>query len=229
MGVRKRTTAMTPPERTRFLQVMRRLIDAPSNPNPYGRMVDHHSDMSHNMHSMNAVGEQRFLPWHRVYLLKLERMGRAIDTNFFIPYWDWTSERRIPTWLVNYTPTAKVAGIDIQVRRNPDPGSQLPTTAQINFIMGRTTFTQFTRQLEREPHDSVHMWFRGTMSRINAAPADPLFWLHHANVDRLWSIWQASHSGQNPTLTGTDRRMDPWTETEAQVRSITVLGYSYGP
>ena len=30
------------------------------------------------------------------------------------------------------------------------------------------------------------------------SPADPLFWLHHANVDRLWARWQQSRPGVPP-------------------------------
>lgn len=220
---------MTPAERARFRKVIRKLIDAPGNPNAYGKMVDYHGDMSHEMHGMNAVGEQRFLPWHRVYLLKLEKMGQKIDKQFFIPYWDWTTQRSVPTLIANYTPTVKVTGTDIDVRRNPGSANQLPTSSQINTILSRTTFTAFTRDLERGPHNFVHGWVNGTMSFINMAPADPLFWMHHAQVDRLWSIWQSSHSNQNPTLSGSSRIMDPWNETESQVRSISALGYSYGP
>lgn len=32
----------------------------------------------------------------------------------------------------------------------------------------------------------------GTMA-ANSSPNDPVFWLHHANIDRLWSIWMARH------------------------------------
>ena len=227
--IRKRTSAMTVTERNRFRRVIRTLIDAPGDPNPYGRMVDHHADMSHNMHGMNSVGEQRFLPWHRVYLLKLERMGRQIDDQFFIPYWDWTAQRSIPTWIASYNPTVKVEGTDVVVRRNPGSSTQLPTASQVNSILNRTTFTSFTRDLERGPHNFVHGWVNGTMSFINIAPADPLFWMHHAQIDRLWSIWQSNNPNRNPTLNGANRRMDPWNETEAQVRSISSLGYSYGP
>jgi tyrosinase len=61
------------------------------------------------------------------------------------------------------------------------------------------------------------------------SPADPIFWLHHAEVDRQWSIWQAraANAGKNPSLTGANQIMDPWPETEQQVRSIATLGYSY--
>ncbi|MEM9220028.1 MAG: tyrosinase family protein [Cyanobacteria bacterium P01_F01_bin.150] len=36
----------------------------------------------------------------------------------------------------------------------------------------------------------------GTMDSIPCSPYDPIFWLHHANVDRLWAQWQdEGHSG----------------------------------
>lgn len=38
----------------------------------------------------------------------------------------------------------------------------------------------------------------GTMSNIPSSPYDPVFWLHHANVDRLWAEWQDNgHQGSN--------------------------------
>ena len=36
----------------------------------------------------------------------------------------------------------------------------------------------------------------GTMDSVPSSPYDPIFWLHHANVDRLWAQWQdQGHSG----------------------------------
>ncbi|MEM6452141.1 MAG: tyrosinase family protein [Cyanobacteria bacterium P01_D01_bin.105] len=38
----------------------------------------------------------------------------------------------------------------------------------------------------------------GTMDSIPCSPYDPIFWLHHANVDRLWAQWQdEGHSGDS--------------------------------
>ena len=38
----------------------------------------------------------------------------------------------------------------------------------------------------------AHNWTGGTMSDLDS-PGDPLFFLHHCNVDRLWAIWQINH------------------------------------
>lgn len=48
--------------------------------------------------------------------------------------------------------------------------------------------------LENTPHGDVHVGVGGVrppgfMSRFETAGRDPLFWLHHANIDRLWEVW----------------------------------------
>ena len=92
MAVRKSALAMTVVEQNTFIYVMNKLISAPGDPNSYGDIVGFHRDMANNMHgSMGPVGLQRFLPWHRAYLLKLEWMGQLIDPAFFIPYWNWST------------------------------------------------------------------------------------------------------------------------------------------
>ena len=229
MAVRKRATAVTGEEQNRFRNVITRLINAPGDPNPYGTLVAHHANHGHNMHPfMGAIAAQRFLPWHRVYVLKLEQMGQEIDPLFFVPYWKWTTQRAVPPWLENFKPTIKLPGINRTVTRNPPrPNTTLPTSSQINRILKIDTFTSFVNELDA-PHGRVHNWCFGIMSDVSWSPVDPLFWLHHAEIDRIWSRWQVAHSNQNPSLTGSDRIMDPWPETETQVRSIAALGYSYG-
>lgn len=228
MAIRKRASVMTVAEQNRFIRVMKKLIGAPGNPNSFGTFVGIHAQ-DHMMHPfMGPIGTQRFLPWHRVYLLKLEQMGQAIDPLFFIPYWRWTKDRSIPSWLSGFRPTVKVIGPDISVSRSPSAPPPLPTTANITGLMSIGSFTNFVLGLDPY-HGAVHIWCHGTMSSVPTASADPLFWLHHAMVDKIWSEWQVAHPGRNPSLSGANRIMDPWTETESAVRSITALGYSYGP
>ncbi|MDQ6828701.1 MAG: tyrosinase family protein [Gemmatimonadota bacterium] len=59
--------------------------------------------------------------------------------------------------------------------------------------------------LENVPHGSVHVSVGGTqnppgwMSRFETAGRDPIFWLHHANIDRLWEAWLQGAGGRaNP-------------------------------
>jgi len=66
------------------------------------------------------------------------------------------------------------------------------------FGGGRTAFSHSGRaagSLEITPHGSMHMAVggfapAGFMSRFNTAGLDPTFWMHHANIDRLWTVWK---------------------------------------
>jgi len=207
----------------------------------YSRFLAIHMDMSHRMHTMNgdAVGTQRFLPWHRDYLLKLETAMRAFDPAFIIPYWDWTTDRQVPGWLANFLPAGvkDPAGHAIQITRDPGNSSDaearaLPTVADVAALATVGTYTEFTLRLEgAQPfglHNQVHDWVNGTMSDVMVSPADPLFWLHHAQIDRLWLQWAMAHPGQVPVVKPVHETLDPWPEKIGDVLDVAQLGYNYG-
>jgi tyrosinase len=50
--------------------------------------------------------------------------------------------------------------------------------------------------LERTPHNTVHLWVGGVMASAQSA-LDPIFMMHHCNIDRLWAVWNASGPNQN--------------------------------
>ena len=239
MTTRKRASSLTPAERKRFIDVITALNSGPA-PTVFGQFVGDHADMGHRMHGgAGPVGRERFLSWHRDFLLKLEGEMQKRDPLAFIPYWRWSANRSVPRWLQGVLPTVKVpaAGgmgpMTVTVTRSPHLAAGLPTGAQVASLDANTSlsYTQFTAILEGY-HNTVHGWVGGTMNNIMISPADPLFWLHHAELDRIWSAWQANpaNTGKNPTLTGAAATMDPWTETAAQLSSITALGYTYaGP
>jgi tyrosinase len=53
--------------------------------------------------------------------------------------------------------------------------------------------------LESKPHDLVHVDVGGLMGDPGTAAYDPIFWLHHANIDRLWEVWlKAAAVNKNP-------------------------------
>ena len=52
-------------------------------------------------------------------------------------------------------------------------------------------------QLESVPHNQVHGYVGGFMGSFDTAGLDPIFWLHHANIDRIWQIWLYSATIRN--------------------------------
>jgi tyrosinase len=44
-------------------------------------------------------------------------------------------------------------------------------------------------------HNRVHLWVGGQMTS-GASPNDPVFYLNHANLDRIWSEWEARYTNE---------------------------------
>ena len=65
-----------------------------------------------------------------------------------------------------------------------------------DFQNDRNRVNGFRAALEGGPHAATHNFIGGSMTNRNA-PDDPLFWIHHANVDRIWSLWQDYHGHTN--------------------------------
>ena len=57
-------------------------------------------------------------------------------------------------------------------------------------------FNSSTGDLENQPHNIVHSDLGGLMGVIDTAAQDPIFWLHHANIDRLWNKWIEEGGGR---------------------------------
>jgi tyrosinase len=100
-------------------------------------------------------------------------------------------------------------------------------------VNARPNFVSFQSALERI-HGGVHIAVggdnpqtAGQMAGENS-PADPLFWLHHANIDRLWAEWQKANPGKNPAiLNETLRPSQIVTGKVKKYLKISTLGYSY--
>ncbi|RAI36700.1 tyrosinase family protein, partial [Rhodoplanes roseus] len=83
-------------------------------------------------------------------------------------------------------------------------------SAKTLFHSGMTGFGV----LEGQPHNRVHNCVggfylsppRSGFMQDNLSPVDPIFFLHHANIDRLWDVWTRKQQGFGlPTLpTGGD-------------------------
>src|SRR5205807_7889946 len=105
--------------------------------------------------------------------------------------------------------------------------------------------------LEGNPHNHVHVYVgrktpdrktSGLMSDPGTAALDPIFYLHHSNIDRMWAVWNENPANTNPTdpnwLNGPtaagDRKFvmpmpdgSSWIYTPQQMSSLNRLNYTY--
>jgi tyrosinase len=72
--------------------------------------------------------------------------------------------------------------------------SNLGTVTNVNAALNQANYADFRLRLQGGTglHNSTHGWVGGTMGNVAASPNDPLFWMLHANVDRIWAEWQVS-------------------------------------
>jgi tyrosinase len=173
-------------------------------------------------------GSWFFLSWHRMYLHFFERILRHAsgDPNFGLPYWNYSNlgdpnARQLPLPFRLPNDSSNVLFIP---QRSPalNAGGQLPESAVSfadafalrNFSSTVNSGQSFGGQrlnspahaagphsiFETTPHDAVHVTIGGLMGTFERSARDPIFWLHHANVDRLWERWLRQGGGRaNPT------------------------------
>jgi tyrosinase len=207
--VRKNANTLTPGERDRLVSAFAQLNDQGA-----GRFTDFR-DMHTSISSPQAHGAPGFLPWHRAYLLDLERELQAIDPSVALPYWrfdqpapnlftleffgasdalgtvQFSASNPLQFWR-----TDGVQGINRRPFFNTasaPPG--LRTEAQ---TLGLGNQYAAFRTMEGNPHGMAHTSFGGSISSIHTAARDPLFFLLHCNVDRLWAKWQRQFGRFNP-------------------------------
>jgi|GEM_PF-1147891 len=109
----------------------------------------------------------------------------------------------------------------------PYPQTQYETALQgTNLWPSDQTFAQppshaysafgFAGRVECQPHDNVHDNVGGLMSNIPVAAGDPIFFVHHCQIDRLWAAWQAAAgSTYNWGTSQTDPSKMSWEDTKS--------------
>lgn len=185
----------------------------------------------HFEHTANVHQSELFLPWHRAFIFEFEDALRAFCPNLTLPYWEWIEHPSIPA------PFAANEPNPLYVTRYTDEFRRanhldLPTWPDIDKIMTDKSFFSFgggiddAGDLECE-HDIVHIWVGPSMREIASSPCDPIFWVHHANIDRLWAQWQSTHPGADPfNLSLPLEGLSPdW--TVQRTLDINNLGYEY--
>ncbi len=222
--IRKNANTLTPGERDRFVSAFARL-----NNQGAGRFADFR-----NMHtfvsSPQAHGAPGFLPWHRAYLLDLERELQAVDPSVSLPYWRFDQPapklfaldffgvsdamgtvRFSATNPLQFWKTDGVQGINRRPLNNWNPATQPGPniiTEEKTLELG-TQYPSFRARMEVNPHATAHTRWGGSISSIPTAAKDPLFFLLHCNVDRLWAKWQRKFGRFDPAQAASYDRNPP--------------------
>jgi len=129
-----------------------------------------------------------FLAWHRQNLFELEQHMQDINPNITIPFWNWVEERRHTDvlWDQNFLGQFDT---DWNLERGFNYLHNLPTNSDVAYFQSKTDWLTYSNDLERGiVHAGAHMWVSGVMAS-GYSPKDPVFFLHHNMVDKLWQDW----------------------------------------
>jgi tyrosinase len=149
-------------------------------------------------------GTHFFWSWHRMYLNWFERIIRKMsgDSSWALPFWDYhsPSQRTLP-------PPFRVSGSELYVadpNRGPgwNAGSASFPASHVDPSAGMAELDYFFGQsdIESNPHNNVHSDIGGWMGGVPTAAQDPVFYVHHSNIDRLWNLWLAQGGGRHDPL-----------------------------
>jgi tyrosinase len=160
-------------------------------------------------------GRPDFFPWHRIYLILFEKIIRKVAQapNFTLPYWAYSDPhyQAIPAEFLNpivggiENPLWNPRNVFMNDTTNPRPldDASINVADPLNGYWYATTFEDFAKRAERLPHNYVHNTVGNNasdgydMAGVAMAPRDPIFWVHHCEIDRIWHSWTAS-GGADP-------------------------------
>jgi hypothetical protein len=179
-----------------------------------------------------------FWSWHRMYLYWFERIVRkmANDPGWAIPYWNWApgSDLQVPA---PFRDPASVLWADRNTAMNDGTGSLNPLAVDVGPALSETSYFPAHNAI-MGPHDSVHVQVGGLMKSTVTAAQDPLFWVHHSNIDRLWTVWISQGGGRTNPVTDSAWTSKTFTFFDENGAAVTMnacqilntgkqLGYAY--
>ncbi|KAJ1659514.1 hypothetical protein IWQ61_001421 [Dispira simplex] len=251
---RREIRSLTYDERARYFRAIK-AMNSGSSPTLYDRFSVTHMDWARPSH-----GDARFLPWHRVFIREFEKELQRIDPTIVLPYWDWGRDARKPAesrilssalygtnggvngcvtdgvfsgWKIFY-PNNTRRCLTRQFDRGDSISPWWGTSALNNIKQTSQDYDNFRRRIEG-PHGNVHVQIGGDFAPMHS-PNEPLFWLHHTFVDKLWNDWQlrndrnlrdygGSHFDDTPAVAS--ETLGPWNTRVEQVLDTTSDGFCY--
>ncbi|KAI4619977.1 hypothetical protein J4E80_004502 [Alternaria sp. BMP 0032] len=198
----------------------------PAAKSRYEDLVALHQTLTPNVH-----GNSKFLLWHRYYTWVFEDILRS-ECGFSqtMPWFDETkyagrfsaSSIFSAKWFGgialggNCVTNGAFANLAINIgpgsgntphclARNGDAAkTQYCNSDYVNQCNAYGDFAGMAQCAEGGPHAWGHNGIGAVMQDTYGSPADPIFWLHHAFVDRNFRIWQNANGARVNTINGND-------------------------
>jgi Common central domain of tyrosinase/Polyphenol oxidase middle domain/Protein of unknown function (DUF_B2219) len=194
-----------------------------------------------------------FVAWHRAYVLELEHQLQAAigDKKFRLPYWDYldAGQRKIPAAFKKTTSPlfqsdrdGQEVGFEISDLKKTFSATKYTGNmiaggfGGASVPSGTVNANKANRgRMEQNPHNTVHVDIGGLMGDPRTAAQDPIFWVHHCNIDRIWEVWlkngphtnSSTNAFANETFTFPGVNGQPVTHKVADMFDTKKLGYTY--
>src|SRR5262245_17459414 len=148
----------------------------------------------------------------------IDEIDEAVAQDWALPYWDYAQPgaAELPPEFANPTLWNGDPNPLFDPSRLPDVNSRDAAVDPLEAVPPPSAFTQpfsvdfpnaasfggssagwqhfveagaIAGALEGQPHNTVHGFVGGNMWRFATAGLDPVFWLHHCNIDRYWEVF----------------------------------------
>lgn len=200
-SIRKDYREMTDYEKTELVNAFYAIRSA--NPDRITDMANFHMDyfnydnidsdiLDIHFNLPDEPEKEIFLAWHRRFIFEMEQVMQDINPRISIPYWDSSEDQSTTSDLWNQDFMGSF-NTNWGLGRRLGQYNNLPTPNEVATMLLETDFFEFSDFFERQPpHSGAHRWVSGPMI-TSASPRDPVFYLHHVFIDKLWYQWEEVH------------------------------------
>ncbi|KAK4244190.1 hypothetical protein C7999DRAFT_35458 [Corynascus novoguineensis] len=191
----------------------------------------------HQIHALQIHTTGQFLPYHRYYLKVLEVLLRECGYEGAIPYWDETRDAgKFSSSVIfdpvtgfggsgqgsgNCVPNGPFANLTVNIgpgfsfeprcvnRRITDMFSAQTGTQYVEAALNHTNYVDALDGIYSGPHLLGHMALAMMDGNSITSSGDPLFFMHHGFVDKMWADWQARDEEKRLTEIAGLNHQDP--------------------
>lgn len=217
--VRKEVSDLSQTEWREYVRAVQKIHETPSGG---GDSVFSSFIRKHAVDALQWHGGQYFLPAHRQMIWEYENALRQVNPDITLPYYDWSINNEQWPYDIVWRKVGGANGGAIPLKpffewRSPLPSDHLVTRTmvyrQLTNGFGETiqpfesrdtldrlnqlsqlSFQQFATFVEII-HGLPHVQIGGDMRDGQYSPSDPVFYLHHAFIDKIWRDWQLAGAG----------------------------------